>query len=142
MLRKCKLFLYSFIAVFVLLFSFALGGGATVFEEGESYTFYCGSVSSQAQIVVCNKNAGFAKFFLSDVEGESTVYTDASVSSLEKKYFAELLFFESCGDVVNYYYSSPCFSSFVEVDGYKVNMHIAERKDSVCIGTPIIFGGY
>lgn len=142
MLRKCKLCLYCCLSVFASLFSFMLGGGATAFEEGESYSFYCGSVSSQAQIVVCDKNAGFAKFFLSDVEGESTIYKDESVSSLEKKYFAELLFFEECGDVVNYYYSSPCFHSFVEVDGYKVNMHIAERKDSVCIGTPLIFGGY
>ncbi len=141
MFRLFKLFVCLFLCGAVVAFCFALGGG-TAFAEGETYTFYCGGASSSAQIVTCEKNAGLVKLFLCDVRGESTVYQNADVAALEQEYRATLLWQEECAGVVSRYYSSPCFSQSVYIGGQEVNLHIAVRGDTVCVGTPLIFGGY
>lgn len=142
MFKLIKTAFYLLISAAVIAFFSSLGGENTAFEDGEVYTFYCGSVSSNAEIVVCTGNAGAMKLTLSDVCGESVVYTDKSVRELEERYRAVLLFEETCGGVINRYYYSPYFTTAITVDGIKINLHIAQREGSVCIGTPIIFGGY
>lgn len=117
----------------------------TAFECGESYVFYLNSLSSGAKIVRCpTALAPIGRFFLrSALTGESTVYPDGDAEEVLLRYGGELLFTEEAAGVVSYYCHSDLFGTGVALDGGEVNLHVAVRPDgSICVGTPLIFGGY
>ncbi len=144
MLKFFKFILYAVLSVCVLAFFFAAAKEEPVFEEGVSYTFYTGESSSNAKAVTVNKNPALAKILLFDIKGESAVYADKTCRYFLDKFSAEILFVCECGDTVNYYCYSKDISGGIYIDGVKVNLHIAESGESgcVCVGTPLIFGGY
>lgn len=115
-----------------------------VFSGAESYQFYVGSVSSNADIVAAEGAAAAAvKLTLGGVTGESARYADARDAFAQAEALdARLCLCERAGDVVNYYYRSPRLGGGVEVGGMTVNLHVAVRGGSASIGTPLIFGGY
>lgn len=48
-----------------------------LFKKGKSYTLYAGSVSSNAQMIVCGEGKEFlTKLFTKEVTGESAAYDD------------------------------------------------------------------
>lgn len=142
MFRALKVLLCFLLSAAVVLFFAFLGSRPPVFPEGENYTFCVGSSSSQAKMIVTNGNARILRFLLSDVRGESTVYMDKDCSELLAFYEAVPVFTEACAGVRNEYYYSPCFSGGVWIEGALINLHVAYRENTVCIGTPVIFGGY
>ncbi len=115
-----------------------------LFAGAESYIFYTGSQSSNAQITLAEgEDAARVKFFLSDVTGESARYESAeSAFAQAERYGAKLLFCERAADVTNYYYYSPRLCGGVEIGGALVNLHVAVRGAGASVGSPLIFGGY
>ena len=115
-----------------------------LFAGAESYIFYKGSQSSNAQITLAEgEDAARVKFFLSDVTGESARYESAeSAFAQAERYGAKLLFCERAADVTNYYYYSPRLCGGVEIGGALVNLHVAVRGAGASVGSPLIFGGY
>ena len=77
-----------------------------LFAGAESYIFYTGSQSSNAQITLAEgEDAARVKFFLAGVTGESARYESAeSAFAQAERYGAKLLFCERAADVTNYYY--------------------------------------
>lgn len=117
----------------------------TAFEGGKEYTFYLKSPSSQAQILRCpTPFAPLCRFFIrAQLTGESTVYRSGNAYELLVRYGGELLFQERAAGVTSYYGYAPGLGEGILLGGEWVNLHIAVRADgSVCVGTPIIFGGY
>lgn len=135
-------------AIFLLCTFLLLGAlpTRTAFESGERYTFYLESPSSQAEIVSCDgAQATFFKYFYSDrVTGESTVYSDGetSVEEIEEKYGARVLFSEECDSVRSYYCYAQGLGRGIDLGGVTVNLHIAEGRGKIAVGTPLIFGGF
>lgn len=115
-----------------------------LFAGAESYIFYTGSQSSNAQITLAEgEDAARVKFFLSDVTGESARYESAeSAFAQAERYGAKLLFCERAAEVTNYYYYSPRLCGGVEIGGALVNLHVAVRGAGASVGSPLIFGGY
>jgi len=129
-----------FLSAILFLIVCAMNGVGAAFCDGENHVYYL-SASSQSETVI-TKSAVPAALLFSSVGGESAVITDMTRAELEEKYSASLVFEESASGVHNYYYYSPRFCRFVYIGGKAVNMHIAERGEYLCIGSPIIFGGY
>ena len=142
MLRALKVLLCFLLSAAVVLFFVFLGSRPPVFPEGENYTFCVGSYSSQAKMIVTDGNARFLRFLLNNVRGESTIYIDKDCAELLASYEAVPVFTETCAGVRNEYYYSPYFSEGVWLEGELINLHVAYRENTVCIGTPVIFGGY
>ena len=85
-----------------------------LFKKGTSYTVYAGSVSSNAQMIVCGEGKEFlTKLFTKEVTG-----------------------------VTNYYGYSPRISGGVTLFGERINVHVAVSERGSAIGSPLIFGGY
>lgn len=59
-----------------------------------------------------------------------------------KKYDAKLMFIESVDGVTSYYFYSKKLPFKEVVKNKKVNLQIAITKETITIGSPIIYGGY
>lgn len=111
------------------------------FAEGENYTFYCGTSSSNCREVHPTFNAEIERFFLFNVCGESVEYKNFDLNSYLKQVNGKVKFIEELSDSTNYYCTADLPYS-VNVNGYTINLHICIKKDSVKVASPIIFGGY
>ena len=106
--------------------------------------YYLYSSSSQAKIV---ESVGFAdSFFLT---GEKSVFCFSSeleaenyAAALLEEQGAEIVFVEECMGVRSIYAYAPKRGGGVALSGKRVNLHLAIKDERVCVGTPIIFGGY
>ncbi len=146
MLRALRLFFGGLFAAALFLLPSA-AGTRTAFRPGRAYTFYCGSASSQAEIVTCkSSDAARYKYFLGGaVAGESTVYAagEATAAEILASFEAELLFSEEAAGTTSYYAYTPSLGAPVEIGGYAVNLHVAVRAGGeTAAGTPLIFGGF
>lgn len=139
MVQKLCGFLFTLLVIGCALFLYALSR-APLLPQGESYTFYLGE-SSSARAVSASLPA-LEKLCLTDVKGESAVYSGDRYEELKSRYRAKLLFTETVEDVTSYYLYSPAFPTCVELNGCLVNLHIAVSEHKTAAGTPIIFGGY
>lgn len=141
-MKRFALLLRSIVlAAALFLVICALNDVGAAFTKGEGHAYYIGSSSSQAAVYE-SARALPAGLVFSCVGGESAYMCGAERTALEEEYSATLLFEEKAGDTVNYYYYSPLFHTFIYINGFAVNLHIAVRGEKLCIGTPIIFGGY
>ena len=111
------------------------------FDEGESYTFYCGNTSADCTVVTVNGNAALKKLTLKEICGEATTYTQLEISAFLQSMGGEVLFEERLSDSVNYYCSANLPYS-VRLYGQEVNLHICVKDTGVMVASPIIFGGY
>ncbi len=110
--------------------------------QGER-TFYLRSSSSQALI---KSELGFFDCF--KLKGESVSFLSKDGEKKAKELFdfygAKLLFQEETLDVISYYGYTEKWSEKVEIEGACINLHVAVQKsgDGICVGAPIIFGGF
>ncbi len=105
-------------------------------------TFYLDSASSQA---LTKTSLSFSDIFR--VRGESVTFSlpkaeETFVQELLNGYGAELLDIESACGVTSYYAFVPTWSEGVQIEGKRVNLHIAIEGERCAVGTPIIFGGF
>ncbi len=105
-------------------------------------TFYLHSASSQALV---KNSLSFSDIFR--VRGESVTFTLPKaekdfVQELLSDYGAELMDIESACGVTSYYAFVPTWSEGVQIEGKRVNLHIAIEGERCAVGTPIIFGGF
>ena len=131
-LRKSLAILFAGILLAALLIFPQMLDKNLLFAGAESYIFYTGSQSSNAQMTLAEgENAARVKFFLSDVTGESARYAEARDAFAQAEALgARLCFCERAGDIVNYYYHTPRLRGGVEVGGMTVNLHVAVRGES------------
>ena len=106
--------------------------------------YYLYSPSSQAQIV--GKVSFAQSFFLT---GEKSVFRFSSENeardyalSLLKEQGAVVVLEEDCMGVHSIYAFAPKRGGGILLSGQRVNLHIVQNGARVCVGTPIIFGGY
>lgn len=125
--------------VFLLKDSFLLLQTDGVAENWE-YSLY--AANSQAEI-----RGEVAIWELPFVEGKSvTVRFDNERSAIA--YVEQLLADacvvqeEHCGDLYSIYAYASGRGKGVRLFGSMVNLHVARRGASVCVGSPMIFGGY
>ena len=111
------------------------------FDEGESYTFYCGNTSADCTVVTVSGNAALKKFTLKEVCGEATTYLQLDIADFLQSVDGEILFEERLSDSVNYYCSASLPYS-VTLYEQEVNLHICVKESGVMVASPIIFGGY
>ena len=111
------------------------------FENGESYTFFCGDSSKNCKEVTAVSNAEFTKLLLQDFCGESTVYRNFNLEEYLETVNGEIIFVEELSDSVNYYCKADLPYS-VNLYGEEINLHVCIKQDTVKVASPIIFGGY
>lgn len=142
--RKSMAILFAGVVLAALLVLPQMLDKNLLFAGADSYIFYTGSQSSNAQMTLADgEDAARVKFFLAGVTGESARYESAeSAFAQAKRYGAKLLFCERAADVTNYYYYSPRLCGGVEIGGALVNLHVAVRGAGASVGSPLIFGGY
>lgn len=129
----------------------ALGIGAGVYVvnacklralEGERI-FYLDSASSQG---LRKEELSLRDF--SRIKGESVRFDlgeedeAALVERLTEQYNATVLFTEEVSGVVSYYCYTPDWEDCLEINGQKVNLHVAVSAEECAVGTPIIFDGF
>ena len=126
----------------LLLRDFSGSGLAQNAETAREYYLY--SPSSQAQM---KTEIAFAE--LPFVKGESVRFSFSSekdaaafVEKLLSAKRATLRFTEFAADTLSYYCYTPQGGAGITLRGQSVNLHIARRGEVVCVGVPIIFGGY
>ena len=136
-LQTIKAFIASTVVLFCALFAYALFH-APVFEKGERYEFYTGT--SSGEIVLAS--SPFQKLLLPNVKGESVRYQGDRVEELLFRFDAEVLFIEEAAGIINYYCYSPALENAIELNGKRVNLHIALSGERTAAGTPVIFGGF
>lgn len=119
------------------------GKGSVVAEcLGREYYLY--SPSSQAKIV---KRVGFADcFFLtgerSDFLFSSEREASGYVFELLDEQNATVVFEEEIMGARSIYAYAPNCGNGILLSGKRVNLHLVVKGDCVCVGTPIVFGGY
>ncbi len=145
-----KMILIS-ISIFLLIASYCMNTQNTtklLFKSGDTYTFYVGSQSSNAQIITSSKvDALTYKQNLEVICGESTVYDSIDeAEKIIKTYDANFVLKEKCTNTCSYYFYSKNLHNFVLINGVKVNLHIAINfslnEKMVAVGSPLIFGGF
>jgi hypothetical protein len=139
-MRLARLLCITISAVFVLA-AVALLPQNLCFESGSAYTFYCGTSSADCKVVTVKSFAAFEKLRLKNVCGESTDYKNLDLESFLESVDGKVLFTEEFSDGINYYCSADLPYS-VNLYGKEINLHIAVRKDTARVASPIIFGGY
>ena len=124
--------------------SFLCARACKLKETQGTRTFYLQSPSSCARQTEQLKL--FEVFF---VQGESVRFCVAEEEKMEtlardilKEYNAVLVCEEEACGVISYYAFSPNLYQGVQINGKKVNLHIAVKKGEVAVGSPIIFGGF
>ena len=58
------------------------------------------------------------------------------------RYDAKILFTEEVDGVVSYYAYTTRWQGCIDLNGVKINLHIAVGKGNLAVGTPIIFDGF
>ncbi len=130
------------LAVLIVGVGMLFKGSALSKIDGER-TYYLHSASSWAS---CKSELDLLD--LPFVKGESVSVTVADgvnfAQGIIQTYEAEVLFVEETADAVSYYCFSPNISNCISLNGRAVNLHIAVavQRESVVVGTPIIFGGF
>lgn len=124
-----------------LIAVFAICEARLCFADSESYTFFVGDTSKNCREVRADGGAAFKKLTLSDVCGECAEYSEFDFESYLKKVNGEIIFIEQLSDSINYYCKADLPYS-VNLYGEEINLHVCVKRDSVKVGTPIIFGGY
>ena len=112
-----------------------------VFEGGDEYVFYCGTSSADCREVFAGENAALTRLTLTNVCGESAVYTEFDLQSYLKQVNGEIVFVEELSDSVNYYCTANLPYS-VNLYGREINLHVCVREGGTKVASPIIFGGY
>ncbi len=138
----------KFLKIFAALFCAAacaacipLFNSSTCFEEGESYTFFCGDTSRECREVTVTRGSALKKLTLDDINGESTAYTELDIENFLSEVGGRILFCEKLYDSTNYYCSADLPYS-VYLYGQEINLHICVKEGGVTVASPIIFGGY
>lgn len=139
-MRFLRLLLIIFCAAALCVTIPAFNAG-TCFEEGESYTFFCGDTSKDCRIVTVKRGAALKKLALDEVCGESTTYPSLDVNQFLEDAHGQVIFCEQLSDSVNYYCTADLPYS-VELYGTRINLHICVKEGRVTVASPIIFGGY
>lgn len=137
--------LYSILVVLICVFT-AIG----VYLSSQEPIFKKYSDTYEVALLSASSNARFALVdsleyrFLGDVKGESCEI-DAKDFNLDKilcDLQANLLFTKEIDNTTCYYAYTDKIKNFIIIEGEKVNLHFAVKKDRVKLGSPIIFGGY
>ena len=137
LLFTIKAFFTAILVAACLIFVYALLH-APVFEQGERYEFYTGTSSDEIVLA----GSSLEKLRLNGVKGESVRYQGDRAQELIERFHAEVLMIEEAAGVVNYYCYSSALDSCIQLNGKRVNLHIAVSKEATAAGTPIIFGGF
>ena len=159
-LGKLKTFVYLLIASVLFLGCVVCFRAANVSRfsvwEGRR-TFFLDSASSQSLI-----KTELSIFDVFRIKGESVQISieeydggkyankknidgqvrDEIAQAIAEEYGAYPLFKESVCGIDSYYFYSLELPFGIELNGKKVNLHVAVAEDYVAIGTPIIFGGF
>ncbi|MCH5148008.1 MAG: hypothetical protein J1G05_01425 [Clostridiales bacterium] len=125
----------------LIIFAIAAIPKRICFNGGYNYVFYCGTSSADCKVVRADGNAKLTRLFLNDVCGEGAEFKELNIENFLLSLGGEIVFSESAAGITNYYCKANLPYS-VEIDGEKINLHIAVCEGSVKVGTPIIFGGY
>lgn len=110
-----------------------------VFRGGEGYELYAGTSSAPC---VQTEQPFLDILRMGGVRGESVRYEGDLSGELMRTFHASLLFTEKADGVMNYYLYAPELGDCVEINGERVNLHIAVRGGRTAVGTPLIFGGF
>lgn len=139
-MRFVKLSLAAVSAV-LIIFAIAAIPNRICFDGGYNYVFYCGTSSADCKVVRADGNAKITRIFLDNVCGESAEFKELDIDEFLASVGGKIEFTESAAGITSYYCSARLPYS-VDMDGVEINLHIAVCKDSVKVGSPIIFGGY
>ncbi len=142
--RRCLAAAAAVAAALALLVLPQLADRAPLFTGAETYTFYAGSCSSNAQILQSDGGGAAAlKWRIAGLTGESARYASAEEAFAQVgRLGGRLRHTESAGGVDNYYYYSPRLGGGVALFGTQINLHVAVRGAGAAVGSPLIFGGY
>lgn len=159
-LGRMQAFVYTILATAICLGCFWLIRMGNVSRlsalEGER-TFFLDSASSQALIKtelsaldVFRIKGESVRFSLTEFDGGRYAdkmnidgqVRDEIAMSIAKQYNAAAVYKESACGIDGYYFYSTELPYKLSVNGKAVNLHVAVGKDSVAVGTPIIFGGF
>lgn len=130
----------SLCALITIVAAIAFLSVRVCFEKGEDYTFFCGNTSKDCREVATNTPA-LSRLVLFNVCGESATYKNFDLQSYLTSVDGKIVFEEKLDDSVNYYCTANLPYSIL-LYGKKINLHISIKKESVKVGSPIIFGGY
>ena len=139
-MRCAKIILSLFITAAACLL-LALSPARLCFGEGKSYTFYCGSNSSDCKIITVNGNAALYRLALKNVCGESTTYAALDITEFLSSLNGKIIFTEELTDSVNYYCTAD-LPYKVTLYNAQINLHVCVKQTCVTVASPIIFGGY
>lgn len=128
-------------AAAVVLFALTAFPKRLCFDGGKSYTFYCGTSSSDCREITVNCFAAIERLKLKDVCGEAAVYDDFDLEGFLAGVGGKVIAVEELSDSVNYYCTANLPYS-VKLYGTAINLHISVRGNSAKVASPIIFGGY
>ena len=130
-----------FSLIIILLGATFLYAEPVFYKYSNSYDVYLGDNSSLAEIVEVDSPYFFA---LGKKWGESVRLSpkDFSLENLLEDFSARLVFSESTSTHQIYYAFSPTIRYQKRVKGKKVNLQIAIAKNSVVLGSPLIFGSF
>jgi hypothetical protein len=82
------------------------------------------------------------------IEGESVRFAlngeneQALVERVTGMYNAKVLFVEESSGERSYYCYTSAWNNALQLQGERVNLHIAVREESCVVGTPIVFDGF
>ena len=151
-LYRLKNFICVALAVLFCLF-FAVGvKGMSITRlaeiEGER-TYFLDSASSQglrkeyltlADLTRVKGECVFTE--ISTYQGGRALTNEEIAQEIAAFYEAEILFIEEACGAVSYYAYTKRWQDGLYINGVKINLHIAVGKDTLAVGTPIIFDGF
>ena len=138
MLKKIITTVLSVICCFFLCLSVA----KPVFSDyADSFELYLHECSSNASIVFVSKSD---YPFISDIKGESCklLKSEFEIEKFLNEFSATVHFTEVIDEGTAYYAYSEKIRYSAEVKGQRINLHIFIAKESVTVGSPLIYGSF
>lgn len=127
---------------FFLLFLSSGTDGGSVFKEGKNRVFYLYSASSLAKIVYPTQEILDSAVYFFQKKGESCETSREGLERILVDLSARKAFEEKGEFFDNVYYYSPKISSFVLINGAKVNLSVSFSGEKIFVATPMNFGSY
>ena len=143
-IKRFASFISACVCVFIIGSLVWASGLCKLKDISGKRTFYLYSASSQALQV---ETLTFSQIF--SVKGESVRFSlsadsdkRATAEEILSSYGAQILWQETVDGVTSYYAQTPRFSNGVQIQGKKINLHVAVSDTECVVGNPIIFGGF
>ncbi|MBQ9514042.1 MAG: hypothetical protein IJR66_03585 [Clostridia bacterium] len=139
MQKKLLSFIYIPLSIVAILLIFSINGTPLFSDYGLNGEVYLKSYSSSCKILKNDERGFLAEIYKT---GEATEVNSADAERILKDFSATTVFIEETDGIKEIFAYSKKIRYKKRINGKIINLHIITTKNTVKVGSPIIFGSF